>query len=311
MTKPCKLDVMPKIVSLSGSIETTKHGFGVWSQVFHDLTVARATNTDVVLSLAHLSWLDANMCAVLGGHIYWLTNEYGALSIEWPKSSKVRSILSRNNFISTLTKQSKVQDYANTTINFTRFRADTTGERSFAGHAYQLFENRDTIIISHNLKRALMRCVLEIFNNSVIHSNSRHGIFSCGQFYPQLHKLRLTITDVGDGILPKVRNHLNDKTITAQEAISWAMVRGNTTKIDVPGGLGLGLLMKFIEINEGHIQIISGNGYWSFTKGNTNVSKILSPIMGTSVSITISTNTNCEYCLDEVDEDDDIFDTMF
>lgn len=298
---------------ISGPIETSAHGFGVCSRVLHDLTVAKATNTadvDVVLDLEDLTWCDANMCAILGGYIYWILTEYGSLKIRWPKYAKVKSILQRNNFISVLTSQERVRNYTNTTIDFSRFTANTEGERNFAGHAYQLFENRDTIIISDPLKRSLMRCVLEIFNNSVIHANSKHGIFSCGQFYPRNHKLKLTIADVGEGILPKVRRHTGIPSITATDAISWAMVQGNTTKQDVPGGLGLGILMRFIELNGGRIQIVSADGFWSFSRGTTIVSSLPHPTIGTSVSITINTNTQCEYSLDDEEEDDE-FDAMF
>lgn len=66
-------------------------------------------------------------------------------------------------------------------------------------------------------------------------------MYACGQFYPKMNILDFTLSDQGEGIREKVSNFLN-KSISSTEAIQWAMVDGNTTKKNIPGGYGLAIL---------------------------------------------------------------------
>ncbi|WP_407538852.1 hypothetical protein Q0M94_11800 [Deinococcus radiomollis] len=284
-----------------GGIETTPEGFGKIAELYRDVILYRVKGgkEDAIIDLSGLSWIDANMCAPLGGSIIRLIKETESIKLAQPFRSSVKDILMRNGFIPHLLKIQKVVDVHKTTVEFKMFSADTNGERTFAGHAYNIFDDRDTFRTTQNLKRALIRNTLEIFNNSVTHSQSSLGIFACGQFYPRKHRMKLTISDVGSGILPVVSRYLKRFDMSAVDAISWAVQKGNTTKTSMPGGLGLGLLFEFVTANGGAMQIVSNNGLWQLDKGIISHTEISGPLPGTSVSLSINTAVDTIYGLAE------------
>ena len=72
----------------------------------------------------------------------------------------------------------------------------------------------------------------------------------------------MTIVDCGVTVPQNVNNYLKSNSglpLSDCDAIKWAFKKGNTTK-DIPGGLGLAILKDFIKMNNGSIQMISGNG---------------------------------------------------
>ncbi|HOF58934.1 MAG TPA: ATP-binding protein [Syntrophorhabdaceae bacterium] len=116
--------------------------------------------------------------------------------------------------------------------------------------------------------------VFEVFQNAVIHSESKVGLFVCGQFYPIWQRLDLTIADAGIGIRTNVRRALGLK-VNSVDAIQWALQEGNTTKRGgQPGGVGLKFLKDFIELNKGKIQITSRYGFYQYHDGSEMFSKL-------------------------------------
>ena len=98
--------------------------------------------------------------------------------------------------------------------------------------------------MSAGLFRKLQESLYEIFSNAVIHSETRLGIYACGQFFPNKHRLDFTIVDLGIGIRENVRRKAG-LDLTAPLAIAWAMEGKNTTKRGrIPGGLGLKLFPR-------------------------------------------------------------------
>lgn len=130
-----------------------------------------------------------------------------------------------------------------------------------------------------------------MFDNAAIHSNTRDGIFSCGQYYHKRGKLSFTVADLGVGIDESLRKHLN-MTISPEKAISWALRSGLTTKIhshNILGGSGLNTIYKFIKCNDGCVRIISNKCYWELVNGNRHQEVLPEAFPGTVVSITINT----------------------
>lgn len=75
-----------------------------------------------------------------------------------------------------------------------------------------------------------------------------------------------------------------------EDAIIWATTERHTTKEDsLPGGLGLKLLIDFIDLNGGRIQIVSDAGYWQQKSGESVTKQLRHPFPGTVVSLEINT----------------------
>jgi hypothetical protein len=70
--------------------------------------------------------------------------------------------------------------------------------------------------------KTIRQSLLEIFQNSAIHSDSASGIFACGQFIFKKQRLDFTIADAGIGIRENVRRYLGDDKISSRDAIRWA-----------------------------------------------------------------------------------------
>ncbi len=122
------------------------------------------------------------------------------------------------------------------------------------------------VLVSQRLRDAIVGRVWEIYNNAFEHSNSRIGVFSCGQHFQNRNELVLSVVDFGLGIAANVRNFLRDDPRAAQLSaagcLRWAFQSGNTTRPNgMARGLGLDLLKEFVRVNHGKLEVYSNEGY--------------------------------------------------
>ena len=161
--------------------------------------------------------------------------------------------------------------------------------------------------MSPGLLKKFRESIFEIFSNAVLHSRTRLGIFSCGQFFPKKNKLDFTVADLGVGIRQNVCEYTG-LNLSASQAIAWATVENNTTKGgSVPGGLGLKLLGEFIDLNGGCLQIVSDDGYWQRVNRNSSYYSLGHRFPGTVVNIEINTADTHSYVLSSELDVDEIF----
>ncbi len=162
--------------------------------------------------------------------------------------------------------------------------------------------------MSEVLTKRFRQSLFEIFLNAAIHSKSESGVFVCGQFYPQKHRMDFTIADAGVGIRENVRKYTGKAKLSSCKAIEWAMTEGKTTKTgNQPGGLGLKLIKDFIQINKGKLQIISRFGYYDFSTTGGSIRKMEHDFPGTCINIEINTEDKSSYCLKSELTSEDIF----
>lgn len=141
--------------------------------------------------------------------------------------------------------------------------------------------------ISPKLQDAITGKVLEIYLNAFEHSQSKIGVYSCGQHYPTDGTLQLTVVDFGIGIPQSVRTLPENSHKTANEALKWAFIEGNTTKNDknIARGIGLHLLEQFILKNRGNLMIFSNDGYVNISDNGTIYENVCTNFSGTLVNI--------------------------
>ena len=259
----------------------------------------------IIIDMKHVSWFDANMCAVLGAILYKSSHRNNNTNRLVDIQPRVKGVLAKNGF-SNHYGESPTGDYWNTTIAYRRFDSDPTigshegaSASQFSGTAVLQFReyartellrnpeinNLDPLILLH-----LKRSIFEMFDNAAVHSNTREGIFSCGQYYHKKGRFSFTVADLGIGIDESLRKHLNIK-LSPEKAISWALQTGATTKLrshDRMGGSGLSIIREFIESNGGCVRIISNKGYCEVVDGNCNQDSLSEAFPGTVVSITIN-----------------------
>ncbi len=254
------------------------------------------------VDMSAVSWLDADMCAPLGAVVHDISSRPNTVKLSGIQP-QVETILSRNGFLSSYGR-AKLPDAYSTTISYRRFSANDS--RSFAEYIERGFVgNRALPKMSSGLLKKFRESVFEIFDNAAIHSETKLGVFCCGQLFPRKSRLVVSITDLGIGIRANLEKQLGLKR-AADEAISWATEGRNTTKRGaVPGGVGLKILREFITLNRGILQIVSDRGYWRLCMGSVETALLDVPFPGTTVTLDIDTSDRKSYKLSsEIDESD-------
>lgn len=107
----------------------------------------------------------------------------------------------------------------------------------------------------------------EMYNNSIEHSEGEY-VIGGKYFKNQKNIYCFACYDTGIGIPQKVIQNINT-SFSDEEALRWALKRGNSTASEangsfVPRGLGLHLLRGFARANDGKIRICSGTTMYCF-----------------------------------------------
>lgn len=263
-----------------GSIETSLIGYHKLLDIYEQGQSIKGKSS-INLNFEKLTWIDANMSAVLYAVLDRLKDDRKFtyyVDIEYIQENF--DILVRNGFFTNLVKKTK----NGTEINLTLF--DQNNESDFINYIANDLLNNGVLDISSQDRGQLIDHFLEIFCNVQKHANTSKPIIACGQYYPNKHKLVFTLVDMGIGYLPAIRSHTEDAINTSGDAILWAL-KGNTTKTDAPGGLGLKEILKFCKRSMTDFHIITGDHYW-----NRNNSKITTKVRnfdGTIVHIIFHT----------------------
>lgn len=247
----------------------------------------------VEVDFSGCTWFDANMSAPLGVVFAHAVDNLNELKLRGLTCS-VETILAKNRFLVGFGFPEK-NDTHGTTIPYRRF--STTDDRYFAAYLNRHLCGKGMPTMSSALSEHFRNSILEIFVNAAMHSESKFGIFACGQYFPRQHRLDFCIADAGIGIRRKIHKELGLK-MNSDKAIEWALQEGNTTKTgSVPGGLGLNLIREFIAMNKGRIQIVSDRGYWEMKPEGETLTRIDTPFPGTVINIEINTADTGSYRL--------------
>jgi hypothetical protein len=259
---------------------------------------------DIEISLLNVNWFDADMCAAFGAILYQITDNVNNIKLT-NIPPQITTIFEKNGFLGYY-GHLKISDQWGTTIPYQRF--DTKDDRYFADYIErELMPRSEVPSMSPRLQKKFQESIFEIFSNAVLHSQTKLGIFSCGQFYPAKHRLYFSVADLGMGICKNIKETIG-LDFSPEEAIVWATSEANTTKRgNVPGGLGLKLLQEFIDLNGGSIQIVSDAGYWKRENGQIFTERLKQPFPGTVISIEIKTDDNSSYMLTSELKPEDIF----
>lgn len=258
----------------------------------------------VELDFSFCGFLDANMAAPLYAVVSRIRDELNDVSLINLNPS-LETILRKNHFLTKFQKAS-LADTNHTTVPFKTFKLQA-GEQFFE-YLESYMHGKGIPAMSEGLTKRFRQSLFEIFQNAAIHSKSESGIFTCGQFFPQMHRLDFTIADAGVGIRDNVRKYTGNSKMSSCAAIKWALTEGNTTKTgDQPGGLGLKLLKDFIRMNKGKLQIVSRYGFYQFSASEENSLKLDHDFPGACINIEINTQDTSSYCLKSELSSDDIF----
>lgn len=241
---------------LTGSINSTSYGYKKILDLYRYCRAYR--NQTIMVGFEKLIWIDANMSAVLSAVLYKLRDENNVKFYAGKEHADRFPILIANGFFKPNGTPIEVRS-TGTEVRLKEFnKADDQ----------EYFNYIDTELLSHegikldeDIKNCIIECLIEVFGNFEIHAKNEYPLFICGQYYPKKREFKCTIQDLGVGFLkPVFEKHPNIDTY--EKAIKWALVKGNTSRTDTPGGLGMEVLKDNMISLGGRFEVISGNCYY-------------------------------------------------
>ncbi|MDR0573276.1 MAG: ATP-binding protein [Tannerella sp.] len=247
-------------------------------------------------------WFAANMSAAMGAVLDLFTENFSEICFDYIKPETER-ILLKNDFLTYYGKVREV-DVNHTTIRFQKLKP--SDGKYFKTYVIEELVGRTELPqMSTALKEKIVEAIYEIFVNAQIHSETKH-IYTCGQFYPTKNKIEFTIVDTGIGFRNKINNRFSS-SLSATQAIQWAVKDKNTTKETISGGIGLALLKEFIDLNKGKMQIVSDAGYYEFGDRGVVTESFAGRFPGTIVNLQFCTDDTHKYALKSEININDIF----
>lgn len=280
------------------NLNSTFDGFKNVINMHHMMATCKDTICEIDMS--DVNWIDANMCAPLGGVLQFNISENKITNIILKNvKPRIQDILQKNGFLPNFGFDvEKKTDTYGTTIEYQRFGC--MDSQSFKRYIEKHFRGKGIPDMTPRLSQKFRESISEIFENAIDHSKTQVGIFACGQYFPAQERLDFSIADLGIGFRENISNCLG-KHFAPEEAIEWALEGMNTTrkpKNGKPGGFGLKLIKEFLKLNNGGIDIISDAGYWSFKQGQIYKNRFKAPFPGTMVNIEINTSDAQSYYLE-------------
>lgn len=286
------------LIDIPNDIKSDFDGYNYFIDILHTFSFTK--NEEVVFDFVNVLFFEANFCALFGVILeigYKNNNQIKIINI----NNRVETILRKNGFLTYFGFLPIIDNY-NTSVKYMRFEpSDDMGFNNYIKE--QLLGKKDFPAISQMLSREILRNIFEIYENARTHGKC-NLIHTCGQFFPKrINKpLHFTVVDKGINIKENVSQFFG-KEVDSCKAIEWAMIKGNTTKKETSGGLGLAVIFEFIKLNRGRIQIVSANGFYEFRNDKVTTQLLNNYFDGTIVNIIFNFNDTNYYSLNSELED--------
>lgn len=284
---------LEKNIRFCPEIRSDYQGYSFLTSIYHN---AREINSSqVIFDFKKTHWFEANLSAVLGAIVELLRDKGKEVNFEGFQF-KVEGILKRNLFLKEHGETLAIDKYG-TTVPYKNFTPENDSQ--FIRYIEsEVLAKRDFPKHTKRIGKKITESIFELFENARTHGRCKQ-IHTCGQYYPnkQPPRLDITIVDMGKTIKANVNEFLN-KTHDGAFCIDWAVQYGNTTKTgNISGGLGLGVIMEFLRLNNGKMQIVSADGYWEYRRGEISQNLLSKPFPGTIVNIEFNLNDDKIYYL--------------
>lgn len=298
---------MPEEIFISQNVAADKTGYDFLSGLYDLMKLVQSV--DIYVNFAKCKEFDANLSAVMGAFLDKLTEDGHRISLKSPESPGVKRALSRNKFFKAFDLETKYEDRENY-IEYRRFGvSDTQDFKKYISS--ELIQKERFPSCSERAKLKIIESIYEIFANAVSHSGCNH-VYCCGEVHTRKGRttLDMTFVNLGKSVVDNVNNFLTNRgkdRMDSCKTLEWAFVEGNTTK-QVPGGLGLSILKQFIGMNEGTIQMVSGDAMLEINGSTPTDTKLGKWFPGTIVTVEFNCNDAKTYITtDEVPDMDNLF----
>lgn len=276
---------------LEGEVRSNYKGFNKLINLHHEID--KNSTSKIIIDFSKCTFLEANLSSVLGAIIdKFKTNGIEIKLIGF--RTAIEDILLRNKFLEVFEGRVE-EDKKKTTLSYKQIIPES--EDLFSKYLdEELLTKKEFPKLSKQAQSIINRSIFELFENARTHGKCSY-IYMCGQYFPNKmpSRIDLTIVDLGYTIKRNVKKYL-DNNINGPEAIKWAIENGHTTKTgDLPGGLGLKVIIDFIKKNEGRFQIISSDGYLEIYKNKIEKDDFIYEFPGTIANLEFNLDDKKSY----------------
>jgi len=151
--------------------------------------------------------------------------------------------------------------------------------------------------LSEGVRDSIRLSLQELLINVFDHARSDIGCFVCAQFTPKSQLIRLSVTDLGIGILNSLKKGKQYSRVKgSHEAITRAVEEGVSSRKG-KAGLGLWHIRRFARVNQGTMTVISGDGKVNFYSKSSERRPMPSTFGGTAIELRINADKEGFYFL--------------
>jgi hypothetical protein len=304
---------MGTMASKTVFLPTTYDEVSDFATLFNLRNTLENSPDDIVFNFSRCTFLKHNAVAIIGGIAQLLRSQGRSVEFDWTSATQpVLANLNRNRFRSHFSNQ-EFSYYG--VGNSIPYRHDLTKDKqSQLTYLLDYWLGRGWVDMSELLSGYVAGAVWEGYENAFSHAGSKIGVFSCGQHFPNIHRLSLCVADFGAGISNRVQSfwaarmrtanistdvHMALSILSSQaQALKWAFVKGTSTRPTPVGGLGLHTLKKLIELNQGSMMVFSNEAYMLMTADGEQYHRHNASFGGTVVNISLRCDADeTRYCL--------------
>ena len=188
------------IITIPNDIKSEFEGYDyiiTWISTYKNIK-----NTDITFNFGKVTFLEANLCALIGTIFEMLESKNNKIFVQ-NIQSPVETILRKNEFLLPFGFEKIFDNYA-TSLKYRKFTPnDDLGFNAYIRN--ELLNKSEFPSHSDKLGKEITRNIFEIYENARTHGQCDY-IHTCGQFYPRrLNKpLHFTIVDKGVNIKQNV-----------------------------------------------------------------------------------------------------------
>ena len=278
-----------QVPTLNDSLGDFYRLFGLWQEI------QQCQSPFIVFDFSDCRFLRPNAVAFLGGLARLIEHQDSIPIFDWKTMpDNVFGNLEQNGF--TTIFGTGTGGWTGNSVPYREDPIRSTNE--FLSYLEDRWIGRDWVKVGDALKDETLCAVTELYDNAFTHSASKIGIFACGQRFPDLDELKLTLIDFGVGIPSNVRNYLGVEGMSARLTMKWAFEMGHSTRPEhIAGGVGLDTLRTFVKDKQGRIEIFSHDGYAIIDRNQERYDTIATFFEGTLINITVKCDPVSYTCL--------------
>ena len=280
---------MEKIIQMPKYFHESYKTFIYLSNLQHE--IKKSTEDTIVLDFQETNYINAMFTSFIGSLCIW-AKSYGK-NIVYRMQLETR--LYKYIIDSGLYDYVKNKPYSSDNPNSIPFKSIQMDDESIIEYTNSILSHTP-VQLTPTADEALFKNIYELFNNALVHSEAKNGIYGCGHWLPNKKELVFSVYDTGIGIPTSIQNKTNTN-ITSKEAIEWAFSPIHSTMQlinNIPRGVGLSSFLKFIQLNKGFLSIVSNDICYIYNN-SAKYHYLEHPIEGTIISFIIRSDSEHIY----------------